>query len=115
MKCLAATGRGLRFRLLHRPDLLLLLWHTRLANALHLPGSDHLRMSWLVHILPSLRHDRGLLGLQSLDILQERVLMAFGLDVLVDLAEGAIGVDDKAGAIPVHRAFVLALPHPRRL
>ena len=57
----------------------------------------------------------GLLGLQSLDILQEGLLMAFGLDVLVDLAEGTIGVDDKAGAIPVHRTFVLALPHPRRL
>ena len=57
----------------------------------------------------------GLLGLQSLDILQERLLMAFGLDVLVDLAEGTIGVDDKAGAIPVHRTFVLALPHSRRL
>jgi hypothetical protein len=61
------------------------------------------------------RKGSGLLRLQSLDIPQERLLMAFGLDVLVNLAKSSIRVDDKAGAIPVHRAFVFALSHTGRL
>jgi hypothetical protein len=39
--------------------------------------------------------------------------VSFGLDVLVDFAEAAVGIDHEARAIPIHRAFVLALSHAR--
>src|ERR1700678_4307817 len=48
-------------------------------------------------------------ALEILDVLEERTLVSVGLHLLVHLTKSASRVDDERGAIPVHRALVVAL------
>src|SRR5690348_10067848 len=55
------------------------------------------------------------LRLHALDVVEQHLLVTFGIHVAIDLTQVAFGIDHETRALPVHRAFVFTLAHVCRV
>src|SRR5438874_13390306 len=50
-------------------------------------------------------------GLHGLNIIEQYALVTFRVHLFIDFAQHTLRIDHERGAVPVHRAFVIALAH----